>query len=51
MQEAFAGKEFYKCHVAVVLTNNSFTKSAVDLANRLGIVLWDGAVLKKLESN
>ena len=51
VQEAFAGKEFYKCHVAVVLTNNSFTKSAVDLANRLGIVLWDGAVLKKLESN
>lgn len=50
VQEAFAGKEFYKCHVAVVLTNNSFTKSAVDLANSLGVVLWDGAVLKKLES-
>ncbi len=51
VQEAFAGKEFYKCHVAVVLTNNSFTKSAVDLANRLGVVLWDGAVLNKLEAN
>lgn len=49
VQEAFAGKQFYKCHVAVVLTNNTFTKSAIELADCLGIVLWDGNALKRLE--
>ena len=49
MQEAFAGKQFYKCHVVIVLTNNTFTKSAIELADCLGVVLWDGNVLKKLE--
>lgn len=50
VQEAFAGKNFYKCHVAIVLTNNKFTKSAIELADSLGVVLWDGNDLKKLEA-
>lgn len=41
IQEALAGKIFYQCHVGIVLTNNYFTKSAQDLAEHSGIVLWD----------
>ena len=32
VQEAFAGKTFYDCHVAAVLTNQYFTRSAKELA-------------------
>ena len=41
-QEFFAGKTFYGCHVAVVMTNSTFSDSARQLANQLGVVLWDG---------
>ena len=41
VQEALAGKTFYKCHVAVVLTNRYFTRSARELADSTGIILWD----------
>jgi len=41
VQEVFAGKTFYHCHVGVVVTNNYFTKAAKDLARENGIVLWD----------
>ena len=41
VQEVFAGKTFYQCHVGIVLTNNYFTPAAVELAQRNGIVLWD----------
>lgn len=41
VQEVFAGKSFYECHVGVVLTNQYFTKSAIELAHKNGIILWD----------
>lgn len=41
VQEAFAGKTFYGCHVAAVLTNQYFTKSAQELAEKNGVLLWD----------
>ncbi|MCD8299897.1 MAG: restriction endonuclease, partial [Clostridiales bacterium] len=41
VQEAYAGKDFYKCHVGIVLTNRYFTRSAVELAKSNGIVLWN----------
>lgn len=41
VQEVFAGKTFYHCHVGAVVTNNYFTQSAKDLARENGIVLWD----------
>ncbi len=47
VQEVFAGKFFYHCHVAIVVTNNYFTKSAKDLANENGVVLWDRNYLQK----
>ena len=47
VQEAFSGKTFYGCHVAVVLTNRHFTKSAKELADSNHVLLWDR---EKLES-
>lgn len=47
VQEAFAGKTFYGCHVAAVLTNRYFTKSAQELAERNGVLLWDRDRLEK----
>lgn len=41
VQEVFAGKTFYKCHIAVVMTNQTFTKGAIDLADSTGVLLWD----------
>lgn len=51
VQEALAGKSYYKCHVAIVLTNSTFTRQAVDLAKRTGIILWDKSFLKSLGEN
>lgn len=41
VQEAFTGKSFYRCHIAIVLTNNRFTSAARELADKTGVVLWD----------
>lgn len=51
VQEAFAGKTYYKCHIGVVLTNQFFTRSAKELAEVNGIVLWDRNFLIKLIKN
>lgn len=51
VQEAFAGKTFYNCHVAVVLTNRHFTSSAKELAQRNGVLLWDREKLVELINN
>lgn len=40
VQEAFAGKSFYKRDIAMVMTNAQFTDSAVELANSIGVILW-----------
>lgn len=48
VQEAFAGKTFYNCHVAVVLTNQHFTKSAKELAKSNQVLLWDREKLDDL---
>ena len=51
VQEAFTGKEFYKCDQAVVLTNNYFTDNAAILANKTHVLLWDREYLKDLIKN
>lgn len=48
VQEALAGKAFYGCHVAVVLTNRHFTTAARALAEQVGVVLWDRELLFSL---
>lgn len=48
VQEIFAGKQYYGCDVAVVLTNNYFTDGAQDLASRTGVRLWDRTELNRM---
>lgn len=51
VQEVFAGKTFYRCHIGIVLTNNYFTNSAIELANHNGIVLWNREKLLQMIRN
>lgn len=48
IQEVFAGKTFYHCHVGVVMTNSTFTKGAKELADSVGVILWDKSRLDKM---
>lgn len=48
VQQAYAGRAYYECHVAVVLTNQYFTRSARKLADKIGVVLWDRDMLYNL---
>lgn len=48
VQEAFAGKVYYGCDVAVVLTNNTFTDGAFELAESTGVLLWDRQILARM---
>lgn len=41
IQEILGSKSLYNCHVAVVLTNNTFTPNAKKLADSNNILLWD----------
>jgi len=47
IQEAVAGKCFYNCDKVIVVTNNSFTNSAIELAKVNDVVLWDRSILKE----
>lgn len=48
VQEAYAGARFYGCDVPVVLTNNYFFPSALELGDEIGVELWDRDELKRL---
>lgn len=48
VQEAYAGAKYYDCHVPVVLTNQHFTESAIDLAGKTNVLLWDRDELNRL---
>lgn len=41
IQEVIAGRLFYKCDKAAVMTNNYFTDGATQLALATGVELWD----------
>lgn len=41
VQEVYAGKAMYRCHIAAVITNRYFTPSAKELASVNGVLLWD----------
>lgn len=41
VQEVFAGKAYYECDVAAVMTNSYFTAGAIELASSTGVLLWD----------
>ena len=48
VQQVYAGRAYYECHVAMVLTNQYFTRSARKLADKIGVVLWDRDMLEEL---
>ncbi|MCM3725092.1 restriction endonuclease [Neobacillus cucumis] len=47
IQEVVAGVKHYNLSKAIVITNNFFTKSAIDLAISNDVVLWDRSILKE----
>lgn len=46
VQEAYAGRDYYDRMVGVVLTNQYFTAPAVEVAEKLKIMLWDRGYLE-----
>ena len=48
VQEVTAGKQFYGCHVGVVMTNSTFTPGAIQLATATNVLLWDRSKLHEL---
>lgn len=50
VQEVSAGKQFYGCHVGVVMTNSTFTPGAIQLAVATNVLLWDRQKLGELIS-
>lgn len=51
IQEVHAGRKYYKCQIGVVMTNNYFTKGAVELAEETGTLLWDRDKLIEMMEN
>lgn len=49
VQEAYAGRDYYDRMVGAVLTNQYFTKPAVQAARKLKILLWDRDYLQGME--
>lgn len=41
VQEVYAGKDFYDRMVGAVMTNQYFTKPAIEAATKLKVLLWD----------
>ena len=51
VQEVIGSKAMNDCHVAVVLTNNTFTKSAKEIAEKNNVLLWGRDKLVELIEN
>ncbi len=47
IQEVVAGKNHYNCNKAIVVTNNTFTQSAINLSRSNDVILWDRFILKE----
>jgi len=46
IQEVVAGAQHYGCDKSIVVTNNVFSKSAIELAQSNNVILWDRTILK-----
>ncbi len=51
IQEVFSGLNYYHLNKGMVVTNNYFTKSAIELAKSNNIILWDRSMLKEKIEN
>lgn len=47
IQEVVAGIKYYNCNKALVVTNNYFTSSAIELAQINNVILWNRDILKE----
>ena len=45
IRDTYAGKAFYHCDKAAVITTSTFTRKAVECAKELDILLWDRSIL------
>lgn len=50
VQEAYAGANFYDCEKVIVMTNTTFTRSAIELAEKLDVELWDNCPTNRFYS-
>lgn len=48
VQKTFAGKAFYHCDIAAVITTSTFTRKAEEYARETGILLWGQDKLYRL---
>lgn len=48
VQQVIGSRSIYNCHVAAVLTNSTFTDSAIKLAEKNNVILWDKTTLEKM---
>ena len=48
VQEAYAGRDYYDRMVGAVMTNQYFTKPAVEVARKMKIRLWDRGYLESM---
>lgn len=48
VQEIISGKNYYECDRAMVVTNSKFTSSAINLARKCDVELWDREKCKKM---
>lgn len=48
VQEAYAGRDYYDRMVGAVMTNQYFTRPAVEVAQKLKILLWDRGYLDSM---
>ncbi|WP_026651504.1 restriction endonuclease [Butyrivibrio proteoclasticus] len=51
VMEVYAGRDFYGKMVGVVMTNQYFTQPAVDMAQKLNIMLWDRGYVDGMEKS
>lgn len=51
VQEVYAGRDYYDRMVGVVMTNQYFTQPAVELAQKLNIMLWDRGYLDAMDKS
>lgn len=47
VQEVLGALQYYKCNVAIVATNNTYTNNAIELAQKSNVILWDGNYILK----
>lgn len=48
IQKTFAGKAFYHCNIAAVITTSTFTRKAEEYAKETGVLLWGRDKLYRL---